>query len=315
MANAALTASAAADSQPGDDNIVTRVEYIMGTTFTISLLAKDQAAFDAAFALIRAHDAALSDYDPESELMRLQPLARQDWTAASPLLCKALRESRYYGLISDGAFDISVGPLLRLWGFKDRQYRVPSAAEIAAARAAVGWNRIGLQSGEAGSCRFRLWHPGTALDFGGIGKGLALDAAAELLQRHGVKVAALDAGSSSMRFLAPPAGSPRGWPVLARNGDETLWLSHKALASSDSGEQSFAQKGVRYGHLFDPRTGWPIPAARGMTVLAATATAAEALTKAALILPPAKAAALAKLTGSELRPYTLEPAEDTDKNF
>lgn len=281
-------------------DLQTRAEYIMGTVFKITLENASPAHFAGAFKILRAHDEVLSDYDPHSELSRVTPLARRDWTPVSPILCRALVQSRYYGLLSQGAFDISIRPLVALWGFKDGQFGVPSAPAIAHARLATGWHQIGLRQQQTG-CSLRLWHPDSELDFGGIGKGLALDAAADWLRSQGLTRVALDAGGSSMRFIGAPSTSPRGWPVQLRGQrDPSLWLRNSALASSDHGEQFFEHAGQRYGHILDPRTAWPVPAREGVTVLSASATSADALSTALMVLPTAQGDRLANLLAAEV---------------
>lgn len=285
---------------PAQAEIQTRAEYLMGTVFKIQLEleskthAETEALFSEAFRLLREHDRALSDYDPDSELNRVQPAARTDWTPVSPLLCKALVEARYYGLLSEGAFDISVGPLVALWGFKDRQFRVPEDTEIANQLAQTGLNSYSVMQTQQ-DCQLRIWHPQTALDFGGIGKGLALDAAAVWLRAQGVTRAALDAGGSSMRFLGAPSQSPRGWPVLLRKGSQALWLKDISLASSGDDQQYFIHKQVRYGHILDPRSGRPVSQVRPVSVLGPTAALTDALSTALTVLPETKGQQLTNL--------------------
>ncbi|HEY9839952.1 MAG: FAD:protein FMN transferase [Candidatus Sericytochromatia bacterium] len=309
LAAGALLATGA-NAAPGKPTLQTRAEFSMGTVFTLSLQAQalpdPRAAarqvdklFAGAFAIIRAHDKALSDYDPTSELNRVQPLARRGPTAVSPLLCHAIAESVRFGDLSSGAFDITVGPLVRLWGFKDRHFQVPGQAAISRQLRAGGLDKISLSRDSSG-CRLALGTPGTALDFGGIGKGLALDAGATWLRGQGVRVAALDAGGSSMVFMGAPEASPRGWPVLLRDGSRLLWLKDRALASSGDDQQFFVQNGIRYGHILDPRSGWPVPARAGVTVIGRDATSTDALSTALMVLPHDQGDRLADLLDAEV---------------
>ncbi|MGV3525140.1 MAG: FAD:protein FMN transferase [Candidatus Sericytochromatia bacterium] len=268
--------------------LFTRAEYLMGTVFQVQLEAPSEQSADRLFAgifdILRAHDQALSDYQPDSELNLALQRAPSESVSLSPILCHALRESLGYARISEGSFDISVGPLVRLWGFKDGDFRVPSPADQQAARSRSQLSQIHLSG-----CQLRT-EAGLELDFGGIGKGLALDAAGSWLRAQGVQVAAFNAGGSSLLLMGAPAGSPRGWPLVLRQNpiQEPLWLRDQAVSTSGDDQQFFVSGQRRYSHLFDPRTGQPIRWSGSITVRADSAATAEAMSKALLLLTEAQ---------------------------
>lgn len=299
-------------TQAETERLFARAEYLMGTVFQVQLEAPSQQAADALFAgvfdILRAHDQALSDYLPDSELNLALQRAPSESVRLSPLLCHALHESLGYARISGGSFDISVGPLLRLWGFKDGNFRVPPATEQRAARSRSQLSQIHLTG-----CQLRT-EAGLELDFGGIGKGLALDAAGAWLRKQGVQVAAFNAGGSSLLFMGSPAGSAQGWPLVLRHtpSQAPLWLRDQAVSTSGDDQQFFISGQRRYSHLFDPRTGQPISWSGNITVLAESASTAEAMSKALLLLTQAQQRELIRQYGLKVltspAPEELGPA-------
>ena len=184
-----------------------------------------------------------------------------------------------------GAFDITTTPLSRCWGFLARDGRVPDPAEIEAARTSVGLDRVALDAaGQTVQFRVR----GTELNLGAIGKGAAVDAVAARLAQHGVRDALVSAAGSSARAIGGRDGgfaidvtSPLVDRPLAR-----LRLHRGALGTSGIGLQSIVQDGRRFGHVIDPRTGWPATGIVSATVVAADAATADALSTAMLIGGP-----------------------------
>ena len=171
---------------------------------------------------------------------------------------------------TDGALDITSGPLSEMWGFSRRQGRLPSDVEIAAALERVGMDDVVLDAANQ-TVAFR--RPGVTLHLNSIGKGYALDRMAELLDADGVGHYLLHGGRSSVlaRGDCPGGGRP-GWtigvPHPLRPADRLaeLYLVDQALGTSGSGTQFFQHGGRRYGHLLDPRTGWPATGVYSATV-------------------------------------------------
>jgi FAD:protein FMN transferase len=199
------------------------------------------------------------------------------WTLLQ--LCERLHRE------TGGAFDITSTPLSRCWGFLRRQGRLPSIEEIEAARALVGFDLVTL---DERSRTIRLRRPGVELNLGAIGKGFALDCVAQTMRSSGVTNALLSAGQSSLLAIG---GRDGGWLVeivSPRVKDASQPLAHvrlrnAALGTSGAGEQFVVVDGTRYGHVIDPRTGWPASGVVSVSVVASSAASADALSTAFLV--------------------------------
>ena len=270
----------------------------MGTKFCIVLYAQDTTdanrAAAAAFRRVDQLDGTLSDYDPSSELSRLSNTAgTAEWISVGDDLWSVLLQSAHLADLTDGAFDVTVGPLTRLWRWANRRGVLPDEERIAGARAAVGHRLIQF---DRSSQRVRLVAPGMRLDVGAIGKGFAADAALAVLTRLGISHALIDAGGDIVAS-DPPPGTP-GWRVEIPTVDgdsvgfQMVWLAHGAVATSGDSYRYVEVDGVRYSHIIDPATGLGLTERRIATVLAPTAAVADALASAISVLGP--------ITGIEL---------------
>jgi thiamine biosynthesis lipoprotein len=274
----------------------------MGTTFTIYLYATDRttadAEFEAAFDEIERVEEALSNYRPSSELSRINRLAATSATTTDPEVFNLLQTSFDYSRQSDGAFDITVGPLMRAWGFFRKNGRYPTRAELAHAQASVGWKKVQL---DASGRTVTFDVPGMELDLGGIGKGYAVDRVVDILREAGVKSAVVDAGSSTLYALGAPPGKD-GWKVIVpRPGDRSravaqVVLRDNSLSTSGSYEKFFRLNGKTYCHIMDPRTGEPVQGMLQTTVIASTGTASDALSTTMFVMGPAAGAKLLEST-------------------
>jgi thiamine biosynthesis lipoprotein len=235
-----------------------------------------RAALDEADRL----EAMLSVFREGSDLSRVnREAARGPVTVPSELLAVLLR-SRELRDRTGGAFDISSTPLSRCWGFMRRAGRLPVPAEIDAARACVGMDAMVL---DATARTVEFTHAELELNLGAIGKGYVLDSMAARLRDRGAARALISAGRSSV--LAIGGGE---WPVELRSlvRDETiggLRLRDGALGTSGAGEQFFEINGSRYGHVIDPRTGWPASGTRAASVVTSAGADADALSTAFLV--------------------------------
>jgi thiamine biosynthesis lipoprotein len=260
--------------------------YVMGTVLEITLEARSEAlarqALEELFALAQRLDALLSRHDPASELSRLNAAAGGAALPVDPELARILEASLAYSRLTQGAFDVTVGPLVALWTRAAEHGRLPSADELARAREQVGAQGVRVAGGAV-----ELAGPGVSIDLGGIAKGWALDRMLPRLRARGIGSALLSFGQSSVWALGAPAGAP-GWRLLARGPDGgalgVLSLADRALSVSGSLGQFVEIEGRRYGHVLDPRSGLPLQRRRQALVVAPDATLAEALSKGLLIL-------------------------------
>lgn len=267
-------------------------EIHMATSFTIVLYAPDEKtanrAFRAAFARVRSLDQTLSDYDDASELSRLAAQApTQSPVSVSDDLWLALQRSAQLSQLTDGAFDVTVGPLTRLWRRSRRQKQLPSPERLAEARAAVGYQAIKLHDERQ---LVELLKPGMRLDMGGIGQGLAADAALDTLRTAGITRAIINA-SGDIRAGDPPPDSP-GWKVgIAPLNPQAppsqfFLLANAAVSTSGDAFQFVEINGVRYSHIVDPRTGLGLTDRFSVSIFAPDCTTADALATAVCVLGP-----------------------------
>jgi thiamine biosynthesis lipoprotein len=227
-------------------------------------------------------EAMLSVFREASDLSRVNREAARGPVAVPSELFAILQRSRELHDRTGGAFDISSTPLSRCWGFMRRAGRLPVPAEIDAARACVGMHALAL---DATARTVRFTHAELELNLGAIGKGYVLDRMAARLRHRGVDRALISAGRSSVLAIGGAGGE---WPVELRSlvRDETigrLRLRDGALGTSGAGEQFFEINGARYGHVIDPRTGWPASGTRAASVITSTAADADALSTAFLV--------------------------------
>ncbi|HJT77853.1 MAG TPA: FAD:protein FMN transferase, partial [Gemmataceae bacterium] len=258
--------------------------------FKIILYAADRAAADAAskaaFARVAALDAMMSDYRPDSELMRLCHKAGGGPVHVSDELFFVLSRAQEVSRISDGAFDVTVGPVVKLWRRSRRSGQLPDPDELKHALARVGWQKVRL---DAKAHTVQLLVPGMQLDLGGIAKGYAADEALEELERHHV-TRALVAASGDIAVSGPPPDAD-GWKVgIAPLEDDNaapkryLMLKDAAVSTSGDAEQYVEIGGKRYSHIVDPKTGIGLVGRMSATVVARHGVMADSLTKVVAVL-------------------------------
>ena len=275
-----------------------RVEQVqMGSRFVLTCYAADpdaaKRACRAAGRRVKAVSAALSDYHDGSELNRLCDRYRVgEPEPVSEDLFRVLRAARGFGEASGGAFDVTVGPVVKLWRRARRSWELPDGAELAAARERVGWEAVTLDE-EARTVTFT--RPGVRLDLGGIAKGYAADAALAVLREHGVTRALVDAGGDLVAGDPPPGRD--GWRVELPDGSGSLSLANAAVATSGDLYKHVEIDGVRYSHIVDPRTGLGLTGSATVTVLASDGMTADALASAISVLGSEAGVALLERTG------------------
>ncbi|HSW49624.1 MAG TPA: FAD:protein FMN transferase [Bryobacteraceae bacterium] len=257
----------------------------MGTTFIVIAYAEDQTVLEqgveAAFGEVRRLDRVLSNYRSESEWTRMNREAAQRPVEVSPELFSLLEYCAEVNRQSEGTFDISVGPLMRVWGFLRDTGRLASKAEVAGALEKVGFTKVVL---DARNRTVRFLKPGVELDPGGIGKGYAVDRMVDKLKEQGVESALISAGSSSIYGLGTPP-QDTGWTVKIRHPrsyKETvaeLKLNNESMSTSGDYEKFFEADGKMYSHIMDPRTGYPAKGVLSVSVTAPRTLTSEAWTK------------------------------------
>jgi thiamine biosynthesis lipoprotein len=243
-------------------------------------------AASTALELVDTFEDQLSVYRSETELSRLNRLGADGFIDLEPRLFRLLQFARQISHQSNGGFDITSGPLIALWRSCKSEYRLPTDAELETARALVGMAKV-----EFDEVRQAIHFPIQGMEFnlGSIGKGYALDRAAEVLNAAGVDEFLLHGGKSSMLAQGGHNGFD-GWPIGIANPLfpektlATILLRNAGLSTSGSNNQYFRLEGRRFGHILDPRTGWPCEGLASVTVIAPTATLAEALSTAFFVI-------------------------------
>jgi len=271
----------------------------MGTLFTITLYTPDQTtareAAEAAFAKVAQLNQAMTDYDPESELMRLSRSPIGEPVRVSEELFEVLCESQRLAKLSGGAFDITIGPVVRLWRRARRTEILPTPEQIAVARATVGWEKLKL---DARHKTVTLLAPNMQLDLGGIAKGYAADQALAVLRSRGINRALVAASGDIAAGDPPPCQS--GWRVAvgapAEAGASTnyLQLVNAAVSTSGDSEQFVIINGQRYSHIVDPHTGLGLTNRCQVSVIAPRAMHTDACDTTICVLGVEKGRALVR---------------------
>jgi thiamine biosynthesis lipoprotein len=270
--------------------------YVMGTSVQVQAFGGDErtrrAAIDEAFAAFAEIDRLMSNYRDDSELAHVNRSAAQGAVSVSDAMFGVLDAARRVSSASNGAFDITVGPLVRLWGFHDKKPHVPTDAEFAAVRPLVDYRHV-LLDAEHRTVRFA--RPGIEVELGGIAKGFAVEIAADVLRRRGLS-GFIDAGGNQYLLGVPPG--KRAWTVGIKNPD----VRDQVMGVVETGEISVSTSadsynylvagGRKYGHILDPRTLEPATEALSVTILSRDGTLADAMSKAVFILGPKAGLAL-----------------------
>lgn len=263
----------------------------MGVEARIVLYAADAAqaltAARAAYTHIAGLDSIMSDYRDDSELNRLRDAPVYTWIPVSDPLWTVLEAARHLAHLSDGAFDVTAGPQVRLWREARRSGTAPDSAARAAALAASGWTALHLDP-ETRSVGLAL--EGMQLDLGGIAKGFAADEALRLLREHGIPRALVEFGGD-IAAGDPPPGSA-GWEIRlagAHDPGSPVRLARAAISTSGDAVQYVEIDGVRHSHVVDPRTGAALRDQFTATVIAPRAMLSDALATLSSVLGPGAA--------------------------
>jgi thiamine biosynthesis lipoprotein len=268
----------------------TRFEFTevhMGTRFRIVLYARNsrlaRAASRSAMDRIAALDATMSDYRDTSELNRVCAEASRKPIRISEDLFRVFSMAERFSELTGGAFDVTAGPLVRLWRRARRTGELPDSGRLTAARQSTGYRLLRL---DQASRTVTLGQDGMRIDLGGIAKGYAADRALEDLRRFQI-TSALVAAGGDIAAGSPPPGK-EGWRVGVSGGGReaicTLLLKNRAISTSGDMWQYVELDGARYSHIVDPRTGQALTGRRSATVVASDSASADALATAVCVL-------------------------------
>lgn len=244
------------------------------------------AAAGAAFDIVDSLEARLSVYRPDSEISFLNAHASARPVEVAPDLFALIERAKLISEWTKGAFDITAGPLIKLWGFFQGQPQMPPQKEIDRVLKFTGSDHIVL-SAENSSITFDSL--GVEINLGAFGKGHAVDCIVETLRQRGVKGALIHSGLSSIYGLGLGPES-QAWKARIRpprddqSSGQVVELRDCSLSTSGDYEQYFQVNGQRYSHVIDPRTGWPSQAAMSASVLCESAASSDALSTAAMVL-------------------------------
>ncbi|MFA4842306.1 MAG: FAD:protein FMN transferase [Candidatus Omnitrophota bacterium] len=263
---------------------------VMMGTF-IEVTSPEEKAGSIAFAEIKRVEEILSKYNPQSEISLLNKTGK---LKVGPDTMYILQKSKEFWLATNGAFDVTVGPLMDLWGFTTKNYRVPAEEEIEKALLRIGMDKISFNE-KNNVVKFNV--RGVSLDLGAIAKGYAVDCAVRKLKEAGVTSCLINAGGQ-IYALGNKFGKP--WKVGIREPrkpgiKQYLELEDQAASTSGDYEQYFFNNGSRYAHIFDPKTGYPVQGGViSVTIIAPDGLTADALSTSVFVLGKEKGANLTK---------------------
>jgi FAD:protein FMN transferase len=298
-----------------------RFEYTrpqMGVPFRIVLYASDKnmadAAAEAAFARVQQLNDTLSDYDTDSELSRLSQTSGQGKVVpVSDDLWRMLERAQQLARETDGAFDITCGPVVSLWRKARREKKLPDPLKLEEARRAVGYDKLELDARKQAA---QLKVPYMRLDLGAIAKGYAVDEALRVLRARGIR-SALVAGAGDMSAGDAPPGA-KGWRIEIAPLDVTnappakfVLLRHRALAMSGDVFQHVEIGGIRYSHIVDPRTGVGLTDHSLVVAIAKDCTTANTVATSVSVMGPTHGMEFAESKGACVR-VVRKPSEEIE---
>jgi len=284
----ALLAASCAPSEP-----YTKETFVMGTKAWVTIAGLNDAdaerAAAEAFRELYRIESVMSTWRPQSEISRLNAAANGEPLAVSDELCSLIDSSLFYSHATSGAFDVTVRPLVLLWGFQGGEARMPADAELERALSLVGYSKVILDRANSAV----TLQPGMQIDLAGIAKGYAVDRCVSVLRGLGVRNGLVNLGGNVYAMGAPPG--KRGWTIGIRDPRGsletvgTLILRDEAVATSGNYENFVEIDGATYGHIIDPRTGHPVSGVLSVTVVAPTGLASDALSTGLFVLGPEQA--------------------------
>jgi thiamine biosynthesis lipoprotein len=269
----------------------------MGTVFTVVVYGTKseylEEVTNQVFQEFDQLDDQMSNYKPESELSSINRDAARQAVIVEPGLFKLIQKSLEYSRASGGDFDITVGPLMKSWGFFRGQGRLPTKSELAEVLKRIGYQHVKL---DASARTIRFDTPGIEIDLGAIAKGYAVDQAVKILRDAGIERAMISSGTSSLYALGSPPGES-GWKISVRNPLDPakaacgMRLQNLSLSVSGDYEKFFKLGGKTYAHIMDPHTGMPVENMLSTAVVSPSATESDALSTSFFVAGPGPARA------------------------
>ena len=263
----------------------------MSTFGTVSLAHQEKMtvsnALTAAHEAVREVEKTCNIFDPESELSMLNATAADEPFACSDLLWDVLTRARAFWRDSGGVFDVTIDPLMKLWGFHSKRETLPSADEIAEAKRLTGLDKVAFDD-EKHTVKFTV--PGMSINLGGIAKGYALDRAADAVRKLGVKTGWIEIGGNILALPKKSGGGKYAAGIKNPFHKEQLLgkapLSDAAISTSGNSERYVVIDGKQYTHIIDPATGLPVSGMDSVTVITPTGVASDALSTSIFIAGP-----------------------------
>ncbi len=265
----------------------------MGTMFRVVVYASDSAsarvATQKAFSRLDELNLTLSDYREDSEVNTLCRTAGSDqYIKVSVDLWNILQESVKAAKLSEGNFDVTIGPLTQLWRRMKRQKQLPTPTQISEAKTKIGIEKIFFNKTNQS---VMLKTKGMRLDFGGIGKGFAEDEMMKVLKENGIKSALIEAGGNIV-VSNSPTDSPKGWEIIINQ--EKYYLKNCGVSTSGDAYQFVEIEGKKYAHILDPKTGIGYAEPHQVSIIAKNGTISDWLSTALYLMPTESGQKLAK---------------------
>jgi len=287
-----------------DIKLIKETRMIMGTFAEVSIYSHDEKtagkAIEEALNEMERMDRIMSNYKNDSELSKVNKKAAKSPVPCNAELLDVIEQSQYYSELSGGAFDITVSPIVALWGFFSEKGHVPPDKEIERLLPAVSYKNIVIDRGnnpkKPGTVFLKNMK--TQIDLGAIGKGYAVDKALEIIRKCGIDNGCINLGGN-IYVLGTPSGK-NAWKIGVqhpRNKDEILGyleIKNEATATSGDYERFFAFNGKRYSHIINPQTGRPVSGTIATTIVASTGTEVDALSTSVFVLGHEKGMELIK---------------------
>ena len=287
-----------------DIKLIKQTRMIMGTFAEVSIYSNNEKtagnAIEGALNEMERMDRIMSNYKNDSELSKVNKKAAKSPVPCNEELLDVIEQSQYYSELSGGAFDITVSPIVALWGFFSEKGHVPSDKEIEKVLPAVSYKNIVINKSNDPKkpATIFLKNTQTQIDLGAIGKGYAVDKALEIIRKCGIDNGCINLGGNIYVMGTPP--DKNAWKIGVqhpRDGNEILGyleLKNEATATSGDYERFFEFNGKRYSHIINPRTGRPVSGVLATTIIAPTGTKVDALSTIVFVLGREKGMELIK---------------------